>query len=74
VWYRLEHAGSARLTLVDLSGAAVARLELGRLDSGEHQAGFGLGHIASGIYLIVLESDEGEGWSKRAEFKLAVVR
>ncbi len=49
-------AGTVRLTLVDVLGRQVAVLAQGERAAGAHEATLDAGRLASGVYLLVLES------------------
>ncbi len=49
-------AGAVRLTLVDVLGRQVAVLAQGERAAGAHEATLDAGRLASGVYLLVLES------------------
>jgi hypothetical protein len=73
IW-RQEFAGGARLRLYNLIGEPVSVIDAGWGPAGERSQEALLGSLASGIYLVSLETDEGMGWRARALSKLAVVR
>ncbi len=72
--YALKEAGKARLVLAGLDGSQVRAWELGERPAGESRAELGLEGLASGLYLLRLESDEGLGWRGRGLFKLAAMK
>ncbi|MEM1054894.1 MAG: DUF1501 domain-containing protein [Bacteroidota bacterium] len=57
--YRLPEAGTATLTAYDATGRLVARLAEGTHTPGEHRAAFDASRLASGIYVLRLETPSG---------------
>lgn len=74
IYFRLERAANARLLISDISGKTFWSLGLGELGAGYFKRTLSAGELAEGSYLVVLQSDEGSGNSKREVFKLAVKR
>jgi len=72
-WYWLETPGHARLRLFDLTGSEVLSKDLGQV-RGQGSSSLDLGAFASGVYLLVLDADAGDGYSVKAKFKLAVLK
>jgi len=56
VSYRLEQAGKARLSLVDIAGRRIDVMEVGNQTAGEHRVAWELGNLPSGLYYIMLEA------------------
>ncbi|MEL6615227.1 MAG: DUF1501 domain-containing protein, partial [Bacteroidota bacterium] len=59
VSYRLASAGDATLTAYDTSGRRVATLARGPHAAGPHTATFDVGTLASGVYVLRLETPSG---------------
>ncbi len=70
----LEKAGRARLRLLSLAGETVQLADLGFIPAGEHSQDLDTSRLASGLYLLVLETDEKLGWAPRQKFKAAILR
>lgn len=62
--FRLPQAGRATLTVHNLLGETVRRVELGALGAGEHRLVFDGSDLASGVYLARLEAG-GEARTER---------
>jgi hypothetical protein len=62
--YALPEAGKIKLAVYDISGRQVATLADGWRNSGIHDAVFDASHLASGIYLVRLQTDRAEAISK----------
>jgi DNA-binding beta-propeller fold protein YncE len=73
VW-RLDTPGQAQLKLYDLTGRLVLNRNLGQQPAGVGQASLNLANMASGIYYLILEANQGQGWHVLAHFKMAVVK
>ena len=73
VAFRLEKAGNARLTLVDLAGEVVWQKTIEGLPEGESHAEMDLAAMASGVYVLVLEGEGDFGMKRLGSFKVAVV-
>jgi len=67
--FELAAPGRARLAVHDLGGREVARLVEGVLPAGRHEARFGGGALASGLYLATLETEGGT-----SQIKLLLVK
>jgi hypothetical protein len=74
VAFLLEKAASVRLILTDLSGVTVGTLELGTQAAGQGVADFNVSSLASGIYFVVLQVDEGMGFVTKSVKKAAIVK
>ncbi|MEM1041835.1 MAG: T9SS type A sorting domain-containing protein [Bacteroidota bacterium] len=55
--FELQHAGTVRLSVVDVLGREVAVLADSEMPAGAHRATLGGARLASGVYLVVLEAD-----------------
>ena len=69
VAYRLEQPTAVRLAVYDVLGRRVAVLAEGPQVAGAHRAVFDAEHLASGVYLVVLEAG-----GERQTHKLLLVR
>jgi DNA-binding beta-propeller fold protein YncE len=74
VGYYLPSPSQVRLALLTLGGQNVAVLNLGDQPAGIGTASFDLGHLASGIYFVILETNSGSGWTGKGIFKLSVLK
>jgi hypothetical protein len=72
VFYTLDQPGQARLRLSSLEGAGLQVIDLGSQAAGRGEWTLRLDGVASGIYLVDLEVNAGEGWVKKGTFKVAV--
>lgn len=67
--FSLAAPGDVRLVLVDVLGREVAVLAEGMREAGDHRAALSAGRLASGVYVLVLESG-----TQRATRRVTVVR
>jgi hypothetical protein len=72
--FRLGQAEAARLQVFSLTGQMIFSEDLGELPSGVQVRDLSISDLASGIYFVVLEGNEGEGYHSLATFKLAIVK
>lgn len=73
VMYYLANAGKVRLTLTSLAADMVQSIFLGDQRKGTGKLDLNLHGVASGIYFVVLEVDEGFGFKAKKSFKLAII-
>ena len=74
VFYRLENSNKVRIMLINSAGEILKTLNQGMQARGEHRVVMDLEKYASGVYLIILQIDQGFGWQKQSNFKLAVMK
>ncbi len=69
ITFALEAAGRVRLAVYDVLGREVSVLEDGPMTAGEHRVGLEVGGLTPGVYVVVLEGENG-----RASRTITVVR
>jgi DNA-binding beta-propeller fold protein YncE len=74
VVFKLEESAKVALMVFNLAGEPVKRMNLGELATGEHSHALDMRGFASGLYYLMLQTDEGWGWKTKAVFKVAIVR
>ncbi|MBU1881286.1 T9SS type A sorting domain-containing protein, partial [bacterium] len=67
--YALKDAGNVALTVYDVSGRQVVQLADGWRNAGSHEAVFDGSGLASGVYLIQLQTDKQTATSKMVLLK-----
>jgi hypothetical protein len=72
--FRLPEAGTAHLTLVDLSGQVVLQLSQADLPAGESHLDLDLGSVAPGVYVLFVGTEGAFGPKTLGSFKVAVIR
>ncbi len=70
----MEKEGRARLLVVNIAGELVRSQGYDGLEPGEHVVDLGVENLANGIYFVFFQSDFGEGYAKKASFKLAITK
>ena len=73
VAFRLRQAGHAKLLVMDLLGDTVRTVDLGVLPPGDALRPMETRGLASGLYVLILIRDSGDGPRPVAHFKLAVL-
>ena len=71
--FRLANPGNARLTLLNIAGQAVVRVQAHDLPAGQNVLPVDISHVAPGVYILTLEGDSDFGTKLLSTFKMAVI-
>jgi hypothetical protein len=74
VHYRIGNQASVRILMIGLTGDLIEKIELGERPAGTGSRWINFGDLSSGVYVMILQSDEGLGFVTKAKFKLAVAK
>ena len=72
--FKLDAAMYVRAEVFDITGQLVRRLDMGERPQGDGRGSLDISNLASGIYLLTLETGYGDAYHLQAQTKFAVIK